>query len=125
MHEFQAARQDLEAVLYLDPAHRDAAQMLQALPVAAVDETGMEDDKYASQRQQAKVCPLGASLMCAGFLFIISATLFPDCEALADWVLEARVQARSHEELLPAVVPRIRAQAFAARPGIAKVIAMR
>eukprot|EP01043_Picozoa_sp_COSAG02_P062989 COSAG02_NODE_8820_length_2432_cov_5.941706_1_plen_161_part_00 len=45
--------------------------------------TDLEDDRYALQRQQAKVCPLGASLMCASFLFIMSATLFPDCEALA------------------------------------------
>ncbi|MGB1601563.1 MAG: hypothetical protein ACPIOQ_53020, partial [Promethearchaeia archaeon] len=66
MHEFQAARQDLEAVLYLDPAHKDAAQMLQALPVAAVDETGMEDDTTSVSRSNSVGSERGARTAARG-----------------------------------------------------------
>ena len=52
MREFEAARQDLEAVLYLDPTHKEAAQMLQSLPNPAPLED-MEDYTEVAERSSS------------------------------------------------------------------------
>jgi len=53
MQELQAARQDLETILYLEPGHQEAAQMLQALPAASSEAHEMEDEIDTGERSSS------------------------------------------------------------------------